>query len=279
MYPKGSVKHEFQKEIIMSHRDKLLSIGEVSKLTGAGIKALRYYERKNILPPAYIEPDSKYRYYSLEQVYLVTIIMFCVELDIPLKELSNFTDENGSFNFEDFLINGKQIAKKKMKALQKGLRFIDEIESKNQLIEFRMTGEIYSREIPEKVFYVKPCGHSLEDINILEVVRSFSDAPYAAEYIEIPEYGFLCKYSPAGQSYYAFVEIPAHMESEETMKIPAGKYFCKQIENSKIEQTPEIFSEYLGGSDTFLAIETEEFYVGKHKKNNNHINELRVIPI
>jgi DNA-binding transcriptional MerR regulator len=68
----------------MNQKSDFLSIGEMSKLTGAGIQALRYYERKNILKPAYTDPDSGYRYYSYEQLYFVQKIINCVNLDIPL---------------------------------------------------------------------------------------------------------------------------------------------------------------------------------------------------
>ena len=33
-----------------------LTIGEVSKMKGVGIKSLRYYDRLGILKPAYINP-------------------------------------------------------------------------------------------------------------------------------------------------------------------------------------------------------------------------------
>lgn len=45
-----------------------LTIGEVSKMKGVGIKSLRYYDRLGILKPAYINPDTGYRYYSIEQM-------------------------------------------------------------------------------------------------------------------------------------------------------------------------------------------------------------------
>lgn len=262
----------------MSHKN-MLSIGEMSKLTGAGKKALRYYERIKILPPAYIEPDSGYRYYSLDQIYLVDIIMFCVELDIPLKELTNLADENDSVDFGDFLVQGKQIAERKMKTLQKGLRLISEIERKKQMIEMCPTGQIYSREIPEKIFYVKPCGQSLEGIDQLEIVRAFLDIQYADEnFVELPEYGFMCEHSPAGASYFAFVEVPPQTKSKNIMRVPGGTYFCRQDANSNIEQAPEIFKEQLAGKDSFLVIEIEEIFIGKHKKSKP-ISELRVIAL
>ena len=48
-------------------KENLLSIGALSKQTGVHIKSLRYYDSLGILRPAYVDPSSGYRYYSLQQ--------------------------------------------------------------------------------------------------------------------------------------------------------------------------------------------------------------------
>ena len=47
-------------------KENLLSIGALSKQTGVHIKSLRYYDSLGILRPAYVDPCSGYRYYSLQ---------------------------------------------------------------------------------------------------------------------------------------------------------------------------------------------------------------------
>ena len=42
-------------------KKNLLSIGELSKITGVHIKALRYYDSLGILTPAYVDPDRRTR--------------------------------------------------------------------------------------------------------------------------------------------------------------------------------------------------------------------------
>lgn len=71
-------------------KKNLLSIGELSKITRVHIKSLRYYDSLGILTPAFVDPDSGYRYYSFEQKALVDAIQFCVELGIPLKQFHEF---------------------------------------------------------------------------------------------------------------------------------------------------------------------------------------------
>jgi len=262
----------------MQDKNKLLSIGDIAKLTGATIKALRYYDRIKLLEPMYIDPTSKYRYYTFDQAYFVSIIMFCVELDIPLKELTKFIDENKTIDFSALLVYGKGIAEQKLKKLQQGLQFIDNVEQKIALSKEYQNQPIYSRDIPEKFFYVVPINTPFDEIDRFEVLLSFLDLEYSEEdEWELTEYGYLCEYSPTGVRRYAFAELLEYKESENIKVIPAGKYFCTQTRTSKIENTPKVFEEHLKGENSFLAIETEIF--ASKYEINKPINELRVIEL
>ena len=52
----------------------LLSIGEISEVTGVHISSLRYYDKLGVLKPAYIDSDTSYRYYTYSQVEIVGAI-------------------------------------------------------------------------------------------------------------------------------------------------------------------------------------------------------------
>ena len=265
----------------MSRHNELLSIGEMSKLTGVSIKSLRYYERIDILKPAYINSDTGYRYYSLDQIYLVEIIIFCIELGIPLKEFSNHVDEDSVMDFRKFFALGKEITQKKLKSLERGLKLIDAIEQQMDLAELHQDGKIYTREILEKIFYTKPCEKPPKDITQIEIASLFMNTTYFEDayniYDELSEYGFLCEYSQKGIQYHAFIEIPKNMEVEDTIIVPSGTYFCKLDERSQMEQAPKIFEKYLATKDSFIAIETE-IVTGKYRINKP-VNELRVISL
>jgi DNA-binding transcriptional MerR regulator len=263
----------------MNRKKDLLSIGEMSKITGAHIKSLRYYEQINILKPAFVDPNSGYRYYSFDQIYLVDFIMFCIELHIPLKELAKLADVDNMVDSRAFLQKGREIAETKLRAIEKGLKFIAKIEQQMDLAEQNKLEQIYSREIAEKFFYLKPQGQSLANINPLDLAKSFLEMPYYEDdYSELPEYGLLYEYSPAGMQYYTFMELPKHLAQEDNVRtIPAGTYYFRYSEDYQINQAAEIFNDYLAGTDSFLAIETEIF-TGKHKINKP-IKELRVIAL
>jgi hypothetical protein len=49
-------------------RDDLLPIGRLARLSRLSIKALRVYEREQLLIPAWTDPHNGYRYYAPAQV-------------------------------------------------------------------------------------------------------------------------------------------------------------------------------------------------------------------
>ena len=74
----------------MIDKSRLFSIGKLSKLTGVHIQSLRYYEKIGILRPVFVDPNSRYRYYTFQHMKIVEAIQYCAELDIPLKQFRNF---------------------------------------------------------------------------------------------------------------------------------------------------------------------------------------------
>ena len=46
----------------------MLKIGLFSKLSRVSIRMLRYYDEMGLLHPAYIDPESDYRYYREDQL-------------------------------------------------------------------------------------------------------------------------------------------------------------------------------------------------------------------
>jgi predicted transcriptional regulator YdeE len=206
--------------------------------------------------------------------------MFCVELDIPLKELTHFIDENSTVDFRAFLARGKEIAQKKMDTIEKGMRLINFFEQDIDLTEKHSLGDAYTRKIPEKFFYTIPCGQTFENVDQYELAKLFLDIPYSDD--DLIEYGFLCEYSPAGIQRYVFLEVSNDNADKSDMDckvIPAGTYYCQQSEESHIEQATEIFKDYITDIDSksFIAIETEVFS-GKFSINKP-LNELRVLAL
>lgn len=95
-----------------------LTIGDFAKLHNVNQKSLRYYERIGALEPAYIDPATGYRYYALEQLVELDMILMCLELNIPLKEAEQYRNPDHTLDIQRLLQDGRQKALEKMERLQ-----------------------------------------------------------------------------------------------------------------------------------------------------------------
>ena len=267
----------------MIDKHELLSIGEMSKLTGAGIRALHYYERKNILKPAYIDPETNYRYYNLEQINFVEIITSCVKLNIPLKDLIGLFETDDFEHLWDFFVRNKKIAEEKLKTINTVLALSDKALLKMELYKAYELEQVYEREFSEKIYYTKPCGSSLQKesrIKLLLELEKEAIAELETEKADEPgvlmEHGFLCEYTPKGNQYYTFIEIPECLAQKNSIKIPSRTRFFRLDINSKIEDAPRIFEQHLKGKNNFMVVEVEDIMSGK-SRIQEPIYELRLI--
>ena len=107
-------------------RNDLLSIGEVANLKGVSVKALRYYERVGVLRPAYVNPETGYRYYTMRQMGELDVIVSCVQLGVPLRELSGYVSDQGVMDVSALLDRARDLAAKKLRETQVILMTLDE---------------------------------------------------------------------------------------------------------------------------------------------------------
>jgi DNA-binding transcriptional MerR regulator len=64
-----------------------MPIGRLARLSRLTVKALRLYDAEGLLVPAWIDPGSGYRYYSVEQVRTATTIALLRSLGMPLARV------------------------------------------------------------------------------------------------------------------------------------------------------------------------------------------------
>lgn len=156
-------------------RNSLLSIGEAAKLKNVSIKALRYYEKLGIFNPAYIDPQSGYRYYSPAQLFDLDVILTCDELGIPLKHILDYQTEQGTIDLRQLLIEGSELAEQKIKRARQSLlqinTYLEEIEQQDS---FRHCPNTYTRTMPSRYFCAKPWDIS-RPFEIKNYLKTMSD--------------------------------------------------------------------------------------------------------
>lgn len=241
-------------------KNNLLSIGEISKITGVHISSLRYYDRIGVLKPAYIDPNTNYRYYTYPQIDMVDAIQACIELDIPLKEYLNFTENKGqTIHAEALLEYGKLQAEKKLKAIRKS---IDEIEQCQ--LEIKHSNQLFSAStpiqysVPKKYYYTVPIPFAISADNYRYSDRLpilIQDMGYEVGF----EYGLLYFYKENTATRYHFIEImpTENINDNNIIILPAGDVIAKTATPDKIEQAalefPDLFDQ--GGINTVVLTE------------------------
>ncbi len=92
---------------------KLYRIGEVAKMFRLSVGTLRHYETMGILTPAYIDADSGYRYYNVQQFECLNTIRYLRMLDFSLEQIAAFLQNRDTDQMAEMLRTQKQIARQK----------------------------------------------------------------------------------------------------------------------------------------------------------------------
>jgi DNA-binding transcriptional MerR regulator len=268
----------------MNSKNELLSIGEIAKLTGVSIQTLYYYDRKNILKPTFIEPDTGYRYYSSDKMGQISFIKTCVLLDIPLKEVANILLNNDMAHVKDFLKHCNEVAETKIDLLKFGIETFNTALQKIELGKMYQSGKIYSRDFEEKYYFIKSCEQPLGSADLIRVMMNALPELYEYlhshgseyEYVALLGLGNLNLSSPKETNYYSFAEISKPTTHKDFLFIPAGTHFFIQSESSELKNANKIFSKQLKNVNDYIAIETQETFLSKTNLNQP-VYELRLI--
>ncbi|UQZ36721.1 MerR family transcriptional regulator [Paenibacillus sp. PK3_47] len=220
-----------------------LSIGEVSKLKGVSIKSLRYYDQLNILKPAYINEQSGYRYYTLDQMVVLDVIIMCVDLGIPLKNFSNYADEQGRLRLDKILEDGQQIAMLKARKIQSALSRMERLSgSIRDYQAYKHNKGIYQRQIGKRNMLTAPWHGNPEDNKLfMKNVSELYLLSLELGLTSLYQQGLIYFYRQDAVEKYVFVEIMEESGDLRVISLPAREYSCTLLPSSQIEETAEIF--------------------------------------
>lgn len=111
-------------------KNNRLLIGQMVKLNHTTLATLRHYDKVGILSPVYVNPETGYRYYDVQQCLVFHMIQHHKALNMSLKEIKEILRRNDY----DFL---EQIYKKKLDEVNQALA---EFEFRKEELERMMKG-------------------------------------------------------------------------------------------------------------------------------------------
>jgi DNA-binding transcriptional MerR regulator len=130
---------------------KLLRIGQVSNLYNISLDTLRYYDRKDLLKPI-IDEQNGYRYYSLEHLDILEMILIGKYLEIPLEQMKEKIDSESISGYLAMMEEQNQFIEEKLAILTKLSQYTNEMTSMLKHIQNFSNDNTFSKITKEKDF-------------------------------------------------------------------------------------------------------------------------------
>lgn len=243
-----------------------LTISEFAGLRNVNINSLRYYEKLGLLAPAYVDPQTKYRYYLPEQIVVLDMIILATRLGMPLKKLKTYMNADGIMDNKSLLDEYRRILSERIAELQRGL---DAIQFTLNNIEQNLTVDnekgLYEREIGERHLLTKPFRGDWNDISQKEKF-SMELFLYAQKQNMLPLFpaGILIQYkeTPVVSFFFQILNPPA--SDPNVLILPKNTFLCKQVdlipETDVFQLAETCFPEQEKGTVIFSNMDLNKLY-------------------
>ena len=118
------------------HRDRrgtsdvqrLMPIGIFARITGLSHRALRLYADRDLLPPAYVDPETGYRYYDVHSIRAAEMIRLLRRLDVPLGDMRQFIDAAADDRVEETIAQQRARLEQERARLDAAMRLLGRID-------------------------------------------------------------------------------------------------------------------------------------------------------
>lgn len=108
----------------------LIAIGKMAELNHVSIATLRLYDELGLVKPCFVDPETKYRYYSIGQNARLDMIAYMKDLGMSLKEIKDVLKKENIDEIEGILSLKKEQIYQEIRKLKTRLHFVDDSISK-----------------------------------------------------------------------------------------------------------------------------------------------------
>ncbi|WP_433797676.1 MerR family transcriptional regulator [Actinoplanes sp. CA-252034] len=107
--------------------DDLIAIGRFSRMSRLSIKALRFYAEQGLLPPAWVDPSSGYRYYRRGQAARAEAIRVLRAVDMPVGEIRDLLADDDPGLIGKRLAVHRERLRARLAEQERMLRFLERL--------------------------------------------------------------------------------------------------------------------------------------------------------
>lgn len=215
------------------------SISEMAKLSNLSIQTLRYYDKVDIFKPEYVNPDSRYRYYSLRQICDIDIIKYLKHIGASLEEIRHIMKMSPE-SLCEFLDKQEITIREQIQKLNDIQKLLTQHKShilEQTRLNNQELGIVYTRNIDERPVLKVNCKTIVTPLDQYDIYfRGLAKALEKEETIMVPLCGCiypLNNYDSIEQIHYSslytstikmdLTSLPSEVYVD---SIPKGSYMC-----------------------------------------------------
>ncbi len=113
----------------------LESIGRFSRRSGIPVSHLRHYHEVGLLQPAYVDPESGYRYYSAAQSEAAEVIGILRSIDMPVRDIQRVLADPSEANVREVLATHRARLEDRLTQVASRLESIDRIVREGKIVK------------------------------------------------------------------------------------------------------------------------------------------------
>ncbi|MEW4153538.1 MerR family transcriptional regulator [Bacillus thuringiensis] len=231
--------------------NKRFTIGEMAKMHNIAESTLRYYDEKGIFHPSIVDPQTNYRYYTIDQFSLLDTIKFLRQLNIPLKEIKKYIDERNPTYALNLLEKQQEMMLKKQREIEYALA---KMEHRIHLIKKATKAEtdrILIKKIPKrKITAIAVAPNTTDDMfdyyihSLQKNMKQMDDSLFSGDIgVTISKKAFMQKEFQAYSSVFILLDyMPYQVHSSDSIK---GGMFACAYHHGSYEETGETYKKLM----------------------------------
>ena len=229
-------------------RNSLLKIGEMAELNHVSTQTLRLYARNKLLEPEYLDPETGYRYYTLEQCAKLDLIRALKSCRLSLEQIKEIL----SLSSEELLMQALEeqtgvltdeiynlsVSRNNLSRVQKNLQIL------NTLPPF---GQVFFEFVPERKIDVQKTdfdffqlGHEGYEKMLRHMQNYLHENQLPPSYFinvgTVMEREFFIKGTYSSHSAFIFVD-DLYPEKDSVRTLPQNTYMSVASDNIALEST------------------------------------------
>ena len=244
------LKHRIDGDDLDLCKDGLLSIGELSRITGIGISSLRYYDRIGALRPAYVDEATNYRYYSLEHLHELKAVRMCIDSGIALKNISEYIEDD-IIDFSEIIRSSSERIEEEINSLIQMKHHLKELRKELEFTDDVMTRKPFERIWSEPIaLWTTEADTDLKKIDRDECLRQITYQSAAEGHQLNPIYFGVLRVDIENKTSYYYAAGLKKLDERKVdigriIRMPAGKYRVIKADGMDIKDADTMFPDLI----------------------------------